>query len=124
MNRNNTKMQIVGILSATFFISRSFYFPSTGDPSYLIWGSVGIFILILFFLTNNKYSVKIFFTTSISVMIFSGLMIVYTYLLLPMYASGFVYYFSIGIFLMYTLLFALGCLHKWDPKFLFGESFE
>lgn len=106
---------------AMFGIVRIFYFLGTGNPSDLIWVSMGIYLLIILYLTNNKYITQIFILTTLILTIFSGLILVYTYLFLPIYVSTYEYYLAIAIFLIYIFFLIWGYLNKWDSKKLFGE---
>jgi hypothetical protein len=119
----NSKIQkVIGIMLIIFCLSRFLSLSRSGNPSYLIWGSLGIFILTLTFLPKNKYSVQIVLAITMGLIIFSGLILIYTYLFIPIYVSYFEYYLEIGIFIIYTFFFIFVYINKEDPNFLFGEN--
>lgn len=100
-------------LVAIPFLTRFLDFSSSGNPSYLITGSMGIIMILLIF-SSYKYLKKIFPLILMGLIIFSGLILVYTYLFRPIYTSSNEYYYAIGTFLIYMVYFAYGHIRRWD----------
>ena len=69
----------------------------TGNPSAWIWGSMAIFFILPVF-RRYKYFIKIYSLVVLSLIVFSGLILVYTYLYYPTYVSNYPYYSAIGYF--------------------------
>lgn len=86
-------------------------FSSSGNPSYLIIGSWGILLVVLIF-RNYKLFNKIFPLILIGLILFSLLILSYTYLFQPIYVSSFGYYYAIVGFLGYVSIFVYYYLNQ------------
>ena len=101
------------IVSITLF-SRFFDFLSSGNPSYLVVGSTGILMILLIF-SKSKHFIKLYMLTLIGLILLSVLIITYTYLFKPIYASSYAFYYAIGAILLYIICLALVYLREY-PK--------
>lgn len=110
-------------LVAIPFLIRFFDFSSSGNPSYLVTGSMGIVMILLIFREYKRFN-KIFFLVLMGLIVISGLILIYTYLFNHIYIFSNEYYYAIGTFIIYTIFFVWSYRRREDPKFFFGESFK
>lgn len=94
------------LLVAIPFVSRLFGFTSSGNPSYLVTGSMGILVILLIF-RNYKIFNTILPMALMSLVIFSGLILSYIYILEPIYVSSNEFIYAIGTLLLYVIFFLL-----------------
>lgn len=110
-------------LVALPFLVRFFDFSSSGNPSYLVTGSMGIVMILLIFREYKRFN-KIFFLTLIGLIVISGLIFICTYLFKYIYIFSNEYYYAIGTFSIYTIFFVWSYHRREVPRFFFGESFK
>lgn len=117
MNSNQNKgctfwnyfMFFLGLIFLFRFISYSI----SGDPLNLILSFMGLIMILPPLLIRNKYYNKIFSSVVLGIIIFSGLILGYTYLYLPMYVFSIEYITSIGFFIIYLVLFVYYYPKEW-----------
>lgn len=112
MNYNNL-WNFIYFLVAIPFLARFFGFSSSGNPLYLVTGSMGI-ILLLLILRGRKYFNKILFLVLIALIIVSGIIIGYVYLFKPIYTPSSEYYYAIGTLIIYIISLIYAYSHKKD----------
>lgn len=120
MVNNNYKYLLFGFLGLTF-LARSFDYFSSGNPSDLIWVSLGLFIILPLFIRKNKYCAKILFTFFMCIITTTGLILIYTYLFEPLYVLTLTYCASIAFFVLYIIIFIYYYPRKWKgflPKWM------
>ena len=100
------------IIGAISFLLSFIIISWTGNPSAWIWGSMAIFFILPIF-RRYKHFIKIYSLIVIGLIIFSGLILGYTYLFQPIYVSTYPYYIAIGFFLIYMIIFAYYYPRKW-----------
>ena len=94
---------LVGIL----FLFMSISYSSSGNPLDLFYVTVGIFFLLPLFFS------RILSIVVMCLIITSGLILIYTYLFKPLYALNGNYYASIGVFMLYIIIFVYYYPRKW-----------
>jgi hypothetical protein len=92
------------ILLTLLLLSKFFDFQSSGNPLYLIYVSLGVFIILMFIsiLTPLKRMIPfilLLFT------VLSGTILLYISIILPQYISDFGFLCGIAIFLVYLAIF-------------------
>lgn len=112
MDKNNYNKYFFGIVGILFlFMSQSY--SSSGNPLDLFYVTVGIFFLLPVFFIGNKYFSRILSIVVMCLIIISGLILIYTYLFKPLYVHNGDYYASIGVFIVYLILFVYYYPRKW-----------
>lgn len=105
MQKGNTYLNyILPVMASIFFLSKFFDFSSSGNPSYLIWGFLGILSILTIF-REYKYFFEIYSLILISLIIFSGLILGYTYLFKSVYVQSLEYYVAVGFFIFFIVYF-------------------
>jgi hypothetical protein len=97
---------IISILIITSLFSKFFDFQTSRNPLYLIYGSLGVFYVLMLISIFTRVK-KIFPLILLVLMIFSGLTIIYTYLFQTITISSLEYFYGIGTFLIYLIGFSL-----------------
>ena len=100
------------IMIAFVFLLSFIAISETGNPVAWIWGSIVIFIIPPIF-SRYKYFIKIYSLIMMGLIIFSGLILGYTYLFKPIYVWTYPFYAAIGYFLIYMITFAYYHPRKW-----------
>lgn len=113
--KNDISNYIIFIIAIPFLF-RLLHVLGSENPSYLVTGSIGIILLMSIF--SPKYFNKQFLHILICYILFSGLILSYTYLFEPMYVSSDEYYYAIWALLFNIVLFAYFYLRRNNPKSL------
>ena len=113
MDRNNYDKYLFGSIGIPFLFMSLGYL-SSGNPLDLFYVIIGIFLLLPLFFSRNKYFSKILSIVVMCLIITSGLILIYTYLFKPLYALNWDYYASIGVFILYIILFVYYYPRKWE----------
>jgi len=99
---------MVGIFATillTFqLLSKFFDFQSSGNPLFLIYVSLGVFIILMFIsiLTPLKRMIPFIL---LSLTLLSGAILLYIFMILPQYISDFGFLCGIGISMIYLAIF-------------------
>ena len=99
---------MVGIFATillTFqLVSKFFDFQSSGNPLFLIYVSLGVFIILMFIsiLTPLKRMIPVILLV---LTVFSGAILLYISIILPQYISDFGFLCGISIFMIYLVIF-------------------
>ena len=117
MNRNQKKGQkfwkysifLLGIGLILILISDVF----SGDYVNLGYGSIGLILILPFFLSKNVYYHKIISSVVICIIIFLSIILAYTYLYQPTIVYSFEYIASTVFLIMYMILFVYYYPRKW-----------
>lgn len=99
--KNKIQICITFVMAIIFLLELRHFFLGSGNPSYLVIGSVGIFLLISF----PKYMNKRVLYILIVFILFSGLILSYTYLFKPIFVQTNEYNFAIAIYITNIILF-------------------
>ncbi len=94
------------------FLTRFFGFSSSGNPSYLITGSMGILMLVLIFSSYKNFYILLFITLG-GLILVSGSLLTYIFLIKPNYISN-EYYYAIGTLIIYVFALTYSYLHRMD----------
>lgn len=101
----NNILNFLFVLIAITFLLKLPQFLSSGNPSYLVTGSIGIILLISIFSPKYFNFDELFSHILIGAILFSGLILSYTYLFESTYVSSAEFFYAIAAFLMYILFF-------------------
>ncbi len=103
---------ITFLIAILFLLQLAPFFLGSGNPSYLVIGSVGIFLLI----SIPKYMNKRVLYILIVFILFSGLILSYTYIFKPIFVQTYEYNFAIVIFIINVILFIVAYKNR-DSEF-------
>lgn len=104
MKKKYRIITILYILVGFQLLSYASYYFKDGNPLHLIVASIGIPLIILIFIITEKF-VKIFLATMMCLIVFTGVLIIYTTIYLPNYTFSLQYDLSLVILITYTLIF-------------------
>ena len=100
------------VVMAFVFLGLAITISWSGNPSAWIWGSVAVFFILTMF-SKTRYVKILSPPILICLIIFSGLILGFTFLVQSIYVSTYQYYIAIGIFLFYIVILVYGYRRQW-----------
>lgn len=97
------KIVIIGGILALF--SSLLAFPGSKSSLELFISSLSIFSILLGIFVNRDYYNKTFYLAFLSLIIFQGLILIYTIIFAPVYAPKTIFLPDVGVFIFYILIF-------------------
>lgn len=102
------KLLIIGGILA--LIGSLLIFLNSKSPLQLFIGSLGIFGILIGIFVNQGFYNKTFYLAFLGLIAFQGLILIYTFIFTPVYATETIFYFDVGLSVFYAFIFAYSIL--------------